>query len=97
MKNHCYREEHFFESLSTNRQNIQKRLIPATILLETSKLYLSKPKIYFGTYILAYTRTKNGMITQGLSTIGIHKLNRQDHFYLASLNVGHQCYPYDWK
>ena len=76
---------------------ISDTISPATVILGKPNPYLSKPKIYFGAYALAYTKTNNYMTTRGVPDIAPQESNRQGGFYFMSLHSVKQIHSFNWK
>ena len=76
---------------------ISDTIIPATIVLGKTKPDLSDPKMCFGEYVLAYTKTKNDMNTIGVTAIALPESNGKGCFYLISLHSVKQIHSFNLK
>ena len=72
-------------------------MAPSLILEGRQKMDLSKKRVEFGAYVLAYVGTSNNMRKRGVPAIALKASNEVGGFYFMSPYSGKKIHSYIWN
>ena len=80
-----------------SKTSISQTMSPATIVLGLPKPDMNINRIPFGSYAMAYTRTRNDMSTRSIPGIALSEANEKGGAYFMSLYTGRKIHAFGWK
>ena len=69
---------------------------PAAIVIGKHSPDMSKKRISFGSYAMAYIGTKNSMKRRSVPSIALRESNENGGYYFMSLHTGRELHTNEW-